>query len=160
MTETIEGRLEKLGITLPAAAAPAANYVPAVEFDGQVFVSGQVPVGPNGLEYRGKLGDTISIAQGQAAARLAAINVLAQLKALLGDLERIRRCVRVTGFVNATADFTDHPAVINGASDFFAEALGERGHHSRCAVGCASLPLGVSVEVDGLFFVSPGRSQA
>ena len=159
-SETIEARLQRLGLTLPVPAAPAANYVPALEIDGQVFVSGQLPMGAEGLQYKGKLGDEVSLEDGRAAARLAALNVLAQLKATLGDLERIRRCLRVVGYVNATPEFGDHPAVINGASDLLAEVLGERGHHPRAAIGCASLPFNAAVEVEALFAVAPEAERA
>lgn len=153
MADTIESRLAGLGITLPSPAAPAANYVPAVRTGAQLFISGQIPMGPNGLEHVAKLGAEYSVEEGQAAARLCAINVLAQAKAALGDLEKIVRLVKVGGFVNSTQDFTDQPKVINGASDFFVEAMGERGKHSRSAVGVASLPFGVAVEVEAIFEV-------
>ena len=154
MADTIESRLEGLGITLPTPAAPAANYVPAVRSGSQLFISGQIPMGANGLEHVAKLGADYGVEQGQAAAKLCAINVLAQAKAALGDLEKIVRLVKVGGFVNSTADFTDQPKVINGASDFFVEAMGERGKHARSAVGVASLPFGVAVEVEAIFEVA------
>lgn len=152
MSNEIEQRLEKLGITLPSPAAPAANYVPYVISGNQLIVSGNLPFGANGLEYVGKVGDDISLEDAQAAAKLCAINLLAQAKvALGGDLSRVTRLLRLGGFVNATADYTQQPAVINGASDFMVEVLGEAGKHARAAVGVASLPFGVSVEIDAIF---------
>lgn len=152
MSNEIEQRLEKLGITLPSPAAPAANYVPYVISGNQLIVSGNLPFGANGLEYLGKVGDDISLEDAQAAAKLCAINLLAQAKvALGGDLSRVTRLLRLGGFVNATADYTQQPAVINGASDFMVEVLGEAGKHARAAVGVASLPFGVSVEIDAIF---------
>lgn len=154
MTETIEGRLAALGIELPTPAVPAANYVPFVRTGSLLFISGQVPMGPNGIEHVGKLGADYDVAKGQAAAKLCAINVLAQAKAALGDLEAIDRLVKVVGFVNSTQDFVDQPKVINGASDFFVEAMGDRGRHSRSAVGVAALPFGVAVEVEAIFEIA------
>lgn len=149
---TIEERLSGLGITLPEPAAPVANYVAYVITGNLVFISGQVTLGPDGFEYQGKVGADFSVEEGAAAARLCAINILAQLKAACdGDLERVRRCVKLGGFVNATPEFTDHPKVINGASDLMVEALGDRGKHARFAVGAGSLPLNVAVEVDAVF---------
>lgn len=149
---SIEGRLAELGVTLPEPAAPVANYVPYVVTGNLVFISGQVTLGPNGFEYQGKVGADISVEDGAKAARLCAVNILAQLKAACGgDLERVRRCVKLGGFVNSTADFTDHPKVINGASDLMVDALGDRGKHARFAVGAGSLPLNVAVEVDAVF---------
>ena len=133
---TIESRLQELGITLPEPAAPVANYVGYVVTGNLVFISGQVTFGPDGLEYQGKVGSDYTVDEGAAAARLCAINVLAQLKAACGgDIERVKRCVKLGGFVNAGPDFTDHPKVINGASDLMVEVLGDRGRHARFAVG-------------------------
>ncbi len=154
MPETIQDRLDRLGIALPSPAAPVANYVPFVITGNLLFVSGQVPFGPDGLEYTGTLGDGLSVEDGQAAARLCAINILAQANVALGSLERIRRCVKLGGFVACAAEFTNHPKVINGASDLMVELLGDAGRHARFAVGAASLPLGVSVEVDAVFEIS------
>ena len=152
MTESIESRLAALGITLPQPAAPAANYVPYTLSGSLLIISGQLPMGPNGLEYKGRLGREIDLEAGKAAARLCAINILAQAKAALGgDLSRLRRCLRLGGFVNATEDFTEHPAVINGASDLIAAAMGEAGRHARAATGAGSLPFGATVEVDAMF---------
>jgi len=150
----IEKNLEKLGITLPDAPAPAANYVPWVKTGNLVFISGQVTMGPNGLEYQGKVGKDFTIEEAQGAARLCAINLLAQLKAACnGDLEHVRRCVKLGGFVNATPEFENHPQVINGASDLLVEVLGERGRHARFAVGAGGLPFNVAVEIDAVFEV-------
>ena len=155
MNETIEARLAKRGVELPAAAAPAANYLPYVRHDDLVFVSGQLPMTAEGVAFRGKLGDGVSVEDGQAAARLCAVNVLAQMKAALdGDLERIRRIVRITGFVASAHGFFEQHLVVNGASDFLAEALGDRGRHARAAVGVAALPLDAAVEVDAIVAVT------
>lgn len=151
MTSAIETRLASLGVTLPDAPAPAANYVPFVQTGDLVFVSGQISSGPDGL-IKGRLGDGMDVAAGAAAAKACAISLLAQLKAACGgDIDRLVRVVKLTGFVNSTADFTDQPKVINGASDFLVEALGDMGRHSRSAVSAASLPLGVAVEIEAIF---------
>lgn len=144
-------RLSALGVTLPDAPAPAANYVPFLKQGNTVYVSGQISSGPDGL-ITGKLGDGMSVEAGAAAARSCAIALLAQVKAACdGDIERLVQVVKLTAFVNSTADFTDQPKVINGASDFLVEALGDAGRHARSAVSAASLPLGVAVEIDGIF---------
>lgn len=153
MAGTVEEKLHQLGITLPPAPAPAANYAPFAMAGGLLFVAGQLPKDDSGLQFAGKLGSGVSIEDGQRAARLCALNILAQAKAALGDLDRIGLCLRLNGFVNSTPDFTDQPTVINGASDLIGEALGAAGVHSRIAVGCASLPMGAAVEVDGVFAV-------
>ena len=151
MTSAIETRLAELGVTLPSAPAPAANYVPFVQSGNLVFVSGQISNGPDGL-IKGRLGENMDIEAGAAAAKACAISLLAQLKAACGgDIDRLERVVKLTGFVNSTADFTDQPKVINGASDFLVEALGDMGRHSRSAVSAAALPLGVAVEIEALF---------
>ena len=151
MTSAIENRLASLGVTLPDAPAPAANYVPFVQSGDLVFVSGQISNGPDGL-ITGKLGDGMDVAAGAAAAKACAISLLAQLKAACGgDIDRLVRVVKLTGFVNSTPDFPDQPKVINGASDFLVEALGDMGRHSRSAVSAASLPLGVAVEIEAIF---------
>ena len=153
MTGKIESKLINLGITLPDAPAPAANYVPFVQVGDIVYVSGQISGDAGGL-ITGKLGDTMTVEQGAAAARSCALRLLAQVKAACGgDLDRLVRVVKLGGFVNSTADFTDHPQVVNGASNFFGEVLGASGAHARAAVGCSSLPLGVAVEVEGVFQV-------
>jgi len=151
MTQTIEARLTELGITLPKAAAPLANYVPFVQTGNQLFVSGQLPMDANGLAYKGKLGDTVSQNDGQAAAKLCAINLLAQAKTALGDLDKVVRLVKIVGFVNSTPDFDQQPVVINGASDFFVEVMGDKGRHARSAVSAASLPFGAAVEIEAIF---------
>ncbi len=152
MSQSIQERLAAMNVTLPEPPQPVASYVGFVIHDKLVFVSGQVPIVDGKVTQTGLLGDSVSIEQGVAAARVCAINLLAQAaKACDGDLERIERCVRLGGFVASTPDFTDHPKVVNGASDFMAEALGERGAHARAAVGVAALPLGVSVEVEATF---------
>ncbi|SHI60871.1 Enamine deaminase RidA, house cleaning of reactive enamine intermediates, YjgF/YER057c/UK114 family [Palleronia salina] len=150
---TIETRLADLGVTLPDAPAPAANYVPYVQVGDLVHVSGQISM-QDGQMMTGKLGDTVSVEDGARAARACAISLLAQLKAACdGDIDRLVRVVKLTGFVNSTADFTDQPKVINGASDFLVEALGDAGRHARSAVSAGSLPLGVSVEIEAIFQV-------
>ncbi len=154
MSGHFETKLKELGITLPDAPAPAANYVPFVQVGDIVYVSGQISADTNGF-IKGKLGDDMTTEEGAAAARACAINLLAQIKAACGgDLDRLVRVVKLTGFVNSTADYTDQPKVVNGASDLLAEALGEAGKHSRSAVSAASLPLGVAVEIEGIFQVS------
>ncbi len=151
MHSRVEDQLAALGVTLPAPAPPAANYVPYTISGIHIFVSGQVPLGPKGLEFQGKLGDAFAIEDGQAAARLCAINLLAQARAAAGgDLDRVR-CLKLGGFVNCTPDFDQQPAVMNGASDLIAAALEPHGKHARFAVGAPSLPFNVAVEVDGVF---------
>ena len=150
----IEDRLAELGVTLPDAAAPAANYVPFVQVGNLLHVSGQVSMDANGL-IQGKLGDTMDVEAGAAAAKTCAIGLLAQVKkACNGDLERLVRAVKLTGFVNSTPDFGDQPKVINGASDFLVEALGDAGAHARSAVSAAALPFGVAVEIEGIFQIT------
>ncbi|WP_371155462.1 RidA family protein [Jannaschia sp. 2305UL9-9] len=144
-------KLAEMGITLPDAPLPAANYVPAVRSGDLLFVSGQISADASGMMV-GKLGDDATIDQGVAAARACAISLLAQVKAACGgDLEQLDQVVKLTGFVNSTPDFGDQPKVINGASDLLAEALGDAGKHSRSAVSAASLPFGVMVEIEGIF---------
>lgn len=153
MDKTIDARLEELGITLPAASTPAGSYVPVVQTGSLLFVSGQIPMGPNGPEYIGRCGDTVSLEDAQASARLCALNILAQAKAHLGDLNKVKRIVKLVGFVHATPDYKDHPKVINGASDLMVDVFGERGRHARAAVGMSGLPFGVSVEVEAIIEV-------
>lgn len=153
MSASIESILADLGITLPQPAKAAANYAPFVIAGPFLYVSGQLPMANGAVAVQGRLGDGLNVEEGKEAARLCTINVLAQAKAALHDLERIAQCVRLNGFVAATAEFTEHPAVMNGASDLIAAALGDRGRHSRIAVGCASLPLGAAVEVDAVFLI-------
>lgn len=149
---SIEARLKDLNITLPDAPAPAANYVPFVQTGNLVFVSGQISAGENGL-ITGKLGADLDVEAGQAAARRCGLALIAQLKAAIGDLDRVVRVVKLGGFVNSTADFTDQPKVVNGCSDLMVEVFGDAGRHARAAVSAGSLPLGVAVEVDAIFEV-------
>lgn len=151
MSSVIETKLAELGVTLPDAPAAAGNYVPYVIAGDLVFVSGQIAMDATG-PLTGKLGDNYTVDQGIAAAKTCAINLLTQLKAACdGDLDRLVRVVKLGGFVNSTPDFTDQPKVINGASDFLVEALGDIGRHARAAVSAPSLPLGVAVEIDAVF---------
>jgi enamine deaminase RidA (YjgF/YER057c/UK114 family) len=148
---SFEAKLNELGVTLPDAPAPAANYVPWVKVGDIVYVSGQISADENGL-ITGKLGADMDVEAGAAAARRCAIALLAQVKAACdGDLDRLVKVVKLGGFVNSTDDFTQQPMVINGASDFLVEALGDAGRHARSAVSSPSLPLGVAVEIDGVF---------
>ena len=147
-----ERKLNELGIILPNAPAPAANYVPFVKIDNIVYVSGQISIGSDGL-IKGVLGANMSIEDGRLAARQCAINLLAQVKAACdGNLDRLLRVIKLGGFVNSKPNFSEQPNVINGASDFLVDLLGDRGRHARTAVG-AILPLGVAVEIDGIFLI-------
>ena len=151
MTADIDARLAELGIELPSPPKPVASYVPFVVTGNLLHVSGQVPMGKDGLEFVGKLGQDFDVETGQAAARLCAINIIAQLKtAADGNLDRISRIVRLGGFVNCTADFKAQPLVINGASDLMMDVFGEVGRHARAAVGTNSLPGNVAVEIDAI----------
>ncbi len=144
-------KLSELGIVLPDAAAPAANYVPFVQVGNTLYVSGQISRNDDGL-ITGVLGDDMTVEQGAAAAKTCALYLLAQVKeACGGDLDRLVRVVKLTGFVNSTKDFTDQPKVVNGCSDFLVEALGDAGRHARSAVSAGALPLGVAVEIEGIF---------
>ena len=155
MAGTIEQKLASLGINLHAAPAPVANYVGFVRSGNLLFVSGQVCFDPHGkLIAKGKLGAGVTIEQGQAAARGCAINLLAQAKSALGDLDKVVRVVRLGGFINSAPDFLDGPKVLNGASDLMVEVFGDKGRHARTTVGVASLPADASVEVEGLFEVA------
>jgi enamine deaminase RidA (YjgF/YER057c/UK114 family) len=148
---SIEARLSQLGITLPAPAAPVANYVPFVRSGNLVAISGQIPMGPDGPQYIGKVGIDFSVDEAAMAARLCAIGIIAQARAACnGDLERVIRVVRLGGFVNCIDGFADQPTVINGASDLMVEVFGEKGKHARAAVGVNALPLNAAVEVDAL----------
>ncbi|MEM6478005.1 MAG: RidA family protein [Pseudomonadota bacterium] len=154
MGGNFEEKLAEMGIALPEAPAPAANYVPFVRVGDIVYVSGQISAGDGGL-ITGKLGDDMDVEAGAAAAKRCAISLLAQVKAACdGDLDRLVRAIKLTGFVNSTPDFTEQPKVINGASDFLVEVLGDAGAHSRSAVSAASLPLGVAVEIEGIFQIA------
>ena len=150
MTETIEQRLTELGVELPAVAAPAANYLPFVQSGNLLLTSGQLPLQAGKLAATGLLGRDVDLAAGQAAARICAINLLAAAKGALGDLERIGRIVKITVFVASAPGFAEQHLVANGASDFLAEALGERGRHARSAVGVAMLPLDAPVEIEAI----------
>lgn len=150
MVGNVEKKLEEMKIKLPKPPAPAANYVPFTKIGNMLVVSGQITMGENGPEYIGKIGETLNTQDGVEAAKLCAINILAQAKQALGELDRIKQVIKIQGFVNATAEFTEHPQVINGASDFLVEVLGENGKHARAAVGMSSLPLGVAVEIDAI----------
>jgi enamine deaminase RidA (YjgF/YER057c/UK114 family) len=152
MSGRIEARLKELGIELPQPAVPVANYVPYTVSGNIVFISGQLCQWNGELRHIGKLGAAVTIADGQAAARLCALNILAHLKtACGGDLDRVRRCLRVGGFVNCTPEFTDMPQIVNGASNLMVEVFGDSGRHARAAVGMNSLPGGVAVEVEATF---------
>lgn len=150
MPGTIDARLAELGLELPNAPAPAANYVPYVQTGNLVFISGQVPNTGDGLLY-GKLGADASVEDGQEAAKVCALNLIAQMKAATGgDLDRVKRVVKLLGMVNSTPDFPDHPKVVNGCSDVMVEVFGDKGRHARSAVGVANLPFGVAVEVEAI----------
>ncbi len=152
MTGTIEARLGELNIELPQAAAAAANYVPYVIAGNLVFVAGQVPFWNGELTYLGKVGCEFTLEEGQAAAHRVGLNIIAQVKSACGgDLDRVVRCVKLGGFVNCPADFTEQPAVINGASDLMVAVFGDRGRHARFAVGANVLPMNVAVEIDAVF---------
>ncbi len=149
---TIKEKIESLGIVVPQAAAPVANYVGFVQSGNQIIVSGQLPMENGKVKYTGKVGSQVSVADAVEAAKLCAINILAQLNlALDNDLEKIKRCVKLGIFVNGDADFTDHPKVANGASDLIVEIFADKGKHARAATGAGSLPLGAAVEIDAIF---------
>lgn len=151
MSTNIEDKLKNLGIVLPSAPAPAANYVPYVKTGSTLYVSGQISQNESGF-ITGKLGLNFSTEEGYQAARYCAILLISQLKlACNGDLNKVESVVRLGGFVNSVPDFLDHPKVINGASDLMVEIFGDKGKHSRAATGASSLPFGVAVEVDGIF---------
>lgn len=152
MSSSIEARLDALGIILPVAPAPAANYVPYVRSGAHLYVSGQISADENGL-IKGRLGENMDATGGAAAARHCGLSLLAQVRAALGDLDRVKRVVKLGGFVNSAADFTDQPEVINGCSDLMVEVFGDRGRHARSAVGVPALPRGVAVEIEAIFEV-------
>jgi enamine deaminase RidA (YjgF/YER057c/UK114 family) len=154
MAGLVEKKLAELKLALPAATTPIANYVPTVRTGTLLVCSGQLPVGPGGLAYKGKVGGEVRPEDGAAAARLALLNVLAQAKAALGDLDKIKRCVRLGGFINGAPGFTALPAVMNGASDLIVALLGDAGRHARTTVGVSELPLDAAVEVEALFEVA------
>jgi len=150
----IDARLAELGINLPEPVAPVANYVPFARTGDQVFISGQVSMGPDGL-VTGTLGENMDLAGGQAAARLCGINLIAQMRAACdGNLDRVKRVVRLGGFVSAKPGFTEIPQVVNGCSDLMVEVFGDAGRHARSAVSCPVLPLGAAVEVDAVFEIA------
>ena len=152
MAGSIENRLSELGIELPKVAKPLANYLPFVVTGNLVFVSGQLPMWDGELMLSGKLGDNIQLTDGQAAARYCGLNLIAQVKeACYGDLDRVTAVIKLSGFVNSTADFSEQTKVINGASDPMIEIFKNKGRHARTAVSCPSLPLGSSVKIDGVF---------
>jgi enamine deaminase RidA (YjgF/YER057c/UK114 family) len=152
LSDTFSERLQAMGLELPRAAAPAGAYVPWVRSGALLFVAGQLPVWNGELRYRGRIGTDLTLTQGQAAARLCALNVLAQVRdACAGDLSRLQRAVRLNGFVQTSPDFSDHPQVLNGASDLLLALLGDAGRHTRVAIGAVSLPRGAAVEIDGIF---------
>ena len=150
MSGTIEARLESLGLVLPVAPAALANYVPTVISGDLLYVSGQISKAADGSLTVGKVGAELTTEEGAAAAALCALNILAQAKTALGDLDRIEQVVKLTGFVNAVPSFSDHPKVVNGASDLMVELLGDKGRHTRAAVGCSGLPANAAVEVDAI----------
>lgn len=151
MSRSPEDRLLALGITLPAIAAPVANYVATVESGNLLFVSGQLPFENGAVAVSGKLGAAVSVEDGKRAARLCAINLIAQAKAALGDLARVKRVVKLGAFIACTPDFTQQPAIANGASDLMVEVFGDAGRHARAAVGTNVLPLDAAVEVEAIF---------
>jgi enamine deaminase RidA (YjgF/YER057c/UK114 family) len=154
MAGTIEQKLEKLGITLPTPAAPIANYVPSVQAGNMLVVSGQLCFGSDGkLAAKGQLGGAVSIADGQKAARACAVNLLAQVKAAIGDLDKVARVVRLGGFINSAPGFGDGPKVMNGASDLMVDVFGDAGRHARTTVGVSALPGEAAVEVEGMFLI-------
>src|SRR6185295_11033079 len=152
---TVEARLKELNIVLPTPPSPVASYVPYVISGKNVFVSGQVTLTPEGLKYVGTVGKELSLEDGKAAARLCALNAIAQAKAACGgDLERVKRIVKLTVFVNAIPGFAQHPEVANGASDLFVEVFGDAGRHARAAVGAGSLPRNVATEVEAIIEIT------
>jgi enamine deaminase RidA (YjgF/YER057c/UK114 family) len=146
---SVSDRLKAAGVTLPDARPPVANYVPFVITGNLLFISGQVSITPEGL-IKGRLGEDMTLEQGQQAARACAINLITQMKSALGDLDRVTRIVKLGGFVNAAGDFTDIPKVVNGCSDLMVEIFGDKGRHARAAVACPVLPMGAAVEVDAV----------
>lgn len=153
MAGEIEKKLAEIGVTLPSPVAAVANYVPALRVGDMLYVSGQLPIGPEGLTLKGTLGAGVSVEEANAAARLCAINILAQARAAIGDLDKVVRVVKLVGFVASAADCGDQPKVVNGASDLMVEVFGENGRHARSAVGVAALPLGATVEVEAIIQV-------
>lgn len=156
MSGKIEARLENLGLVLPTAAAPVANYVPYQIANNLLYISGQISKAADGTIISGHLGDTLDVAGGQKAAHVSALNILAQAQAALGTLDRVAQVVRLNGFVAAVPGFKDHPQVINGASDLMVSVFEDKGRHTRAALGVASLPLGCAVEIDAILEIATG----
>lgn len=150
----VENKMAELQITLPKVSAPVANYVSAIVVGNMVYISGQLPMEDGKLKYNGQLGNNVSVEQGVAASRLCALNILAQLKHSIGSLDKVKKCVKLTGFVNSNSDFTAQPQIINGASDLIVSIFGEKGKHARAAVGVSSLPFGAPVEIEAIFEIS------
>lgn len=155
MSGQIEARLKEKGIELPKVSKPQGSYLPYVQSGNLVFLAGQLPMWDGEIQVKGKLGQDVSLEEGQRAARLCGLNLIAQLReACGGDLDRVKRVVKLTGFVNAVPDYGDQPKVVNGCSDLMAEVFGERGQHARAAVGAGSLPLNIAVEIEGIFEIA------
>jgi enamine deaminase RidA (YjgF/YER057c/UK114 family) len=155
MAGTVEKKLAELGIVLPTPATPVANYIPFVRVGALLFVSGQICLDASGkLVAKGRLGDGVSVEDGQKAARACAINVLAQVKAALGDLDKVKQVARLGGFINSAPSFLEGPKVMNGASDLMVAVLGDKGRHARTTVGVAALPADAAVEVEGIFEIA------
>ena len=151
----IESRLKELGLVLPEASTPAANYIPWTRSGTLIFISGQIPRKDGKPAFLGKLGQNLSPEEGSDAAKTCALSLIAHLReACGGDLDRVTRIVKLTGFVNSAPDFVDQPKVVNGASDLFVAVFGDKGRHARSAIGTAALPLGVAVEVEGIFEIA------
>ena len=154
MTGTVQSRLAALGIALPAAGAPQANYIPTTASGRLVFVSGQLSIVPNGKQLIGKVGGGVTVDQAREGARIAAINLLAALHSAVGDLDRVSRILKLVGFVNCVPDFVEPHKVVNGASDLLVDVFGDRGRHARSAIGVGTLPLGAAVEVEAIVEVA------
>ena len=149
---TIENKLEKLNIELPIAPDPVGAYVASKKINNLLFISGQLPISKDGKMIKGKIGNDLTLEDGQKASKLCVINILAQVKkALNGDLNKVKSCVKITGFVNSTDDFKDQPKVINPASETLSAVFGANGKHARAAISSNSLPLGAAVEIDAIF---------
>ena len=155
--QNIEERLVQLGITLPSVPAPMANYVPFTLTGNLLYLSGQGPKTDDGDWIRGQVGKDVSVEQAYQAARLIGMRLLAVAQGALGSLQRIKRVIKVNGFVNAVPEFQDQPAVINGCSDLFVDLLGDAGRHARSAIGVSNLPLGIAVEIEAIFEVDPAQ---
>lgn len=153
MSSTIDANLEKLGITIPNSAAPAANYMPWVRDGDLLYISGQLPFKDGKVAVEGHLGQDVSVEDGQDAAKWCAVNILAQVKAAVGSLDNIEQVIKLGAFVSCAPDFKQHPQVVNGASDFMVEVLGDKGRHARAAVGMSSLPLNAAVEIEAIIRV-------